>query len=239
MSGPIPMSAVLQKTHIDSDNFQEPGIWDAWPPEMPRAEKPEMAIGDVDSKEMGSAARANKDKPNWSLMSLQDIAYLMRSYEALEHILESIPDYDMDARLTEVLGKFQAGQCDIEDLLISAVAYNWNMVKKHGEFADTTLMESLESVIAVWEYGLIKYSEFNWATGAPWSVPIACMQRHINWHWDKGEVLDKESKQFHSAHVVCNAMMLAHYSQYWKEGDDRPIFAFQKEKEKSIKDKNE
>ena len=27
-------------------------------------------------------------------------------------------------------------------------------------------------------------------------------------------------------------MMLAHYSHYWKEGDDRPLFAFKEEKTK-------
>jgi hypothetical protein len=57
------------------------------------------------------------------------------------------------------------------------------------------------------------------------------MQRHVNWHWDKSETFDQESKQLHSAHVVCNAMMLAHYATYWKEGDDRPLFAFKKPEE--------
>ena len=182
-----------------------------------------MSVGDLDSQKMGTAARANGDKPDWSLMSLKDISYLMENQEEISSVLEVIND----ALLTKKLGAFQAGDLDIDDLLIASVAYNWTHVMDHVN-EDATFMESLEPVIAVWEYGKKKYAAFNWAKGAPWSVPIACMQRHINWYWDKGQVFDDESKQLHSAHVVCNAMMLAHYSQYWKEGDDRPLFAFGK-----------
>lgn len=188
----------------------------------------EMTVGDVDSQDMGTAARANGAKPDWSLMPLGQIAYLMKNMEELSHLRWKIGD----AEMTEILGRFQAGDCDIETVLEYSVVYNWAMVCLHVK-KDATFMESLEPVIAVWDYGRAKYAVFNWAKGAPWSVPVACMQRHINWYWDKGEVADQESKQLHSAHVVCNAMMLAHYAVYWKEGDDRPLFAFKKPKDPS------
>ena len=43
-----------------------------------------MAVGDVNSKEMGSAARANGDKPDWFLMPLGQVSHLMRNLGKLE-----------------------------------------------------------------------------------------------------------------------------------------------------------
>lgn len=111
-----------------------------------------MAVGDVTSTAVGSGARYNDGKPDWSIMPL-------------------------------------------------------------------TL---LEEVVRVWEYGERKYARWNWAKGMKWSVPYACIMRHLSAWWWKGERNDNESGYHHLAHVICNVMMLLHYETKYKEGDDRP-----------------
>lgn len=243
MSGPIPMSDVLRKAYIDTDSVPEPGtltdqISDDWAgvylgdlkiaepgveitvdmDNQPLPDDFKMAVGDVNSQEMGTGARANGDKVRWELMPLGQISHLMRNIEKVETLQNHIGDSEM----IQTLADFQAGHCSVNVLLEASVAYNW---RKQGGPERCTLLASLENVIAVWKYGLKKYSEFNWATGMDWTICIGCISRHVKYHFE-GDELDDESNEFHSAHVVCNAMMLAHYEVYWKEGDDRPTFAF-------------
>lgn len=113
-------------------------------------------IGDVDSDEMGSGARANLGKRDWSLLPL--------------HLMDE--------------------------------------------------------VVGAWEHGERKYKAWNWAKGMPWSVPYACIMRHLVAFWWKGERDDPESGYHHLAHVMCNVMMLLHYERGWPEGDDRPLDFF-------------
>lgn len=84
----------------------------------------------------------------------------------------------------------------------------------------------LEEVVRVWEYGQEKYARFNWAKGMPWSVPYACIMRHLHAWWWRGERNDPESGYSHLAHIVCNIMMLMHYENAFPEGDDRPTEFF-------------
>lgn len=196
----------------------------------------EMAVGDIDSNEMGSGARANGDKAKWDLMPLSQIGYLLHSEEVIQDILSR----SSPASLMSDLGNFQAGYISGHQLLLAAVAYNW-YVQAGPE--NITLMKSLENVIRVWNYGLEKYAPFNWAKGMPWSVPIACMCRHIQYDFevlgsehlssDGMKVMpilnDLESEELHAAHIVCNAMMVCHYETHWVDGDDRPTHVFRKE----------
>jgi hypothetical protein len=80
---------------------------------------------------------------------------------------------------------------------------------------------TLEDEARVWEYGKRKYAAWNWAKGMPWSVPFACIQRHMA-AWQRGEDNDPESGLPHMAHVACNVRMLLLYSKNYQEGDDRP-----------------
>lgn len=82
-------------------------------------------------------------------------------------------------------------------------------------------MHLFDEVCLVWEYGAKKYAAWNWAKGMAWSVPYACICRHL-FAWWRGEEKDAESGFSHLAHVVCNVMMLLHYRNSYKEGDDRP-----------------
>lgn len=80
---------------------------------------------------------------------------------------------------------------------------------------------TMEDEAKVWAYGKQKYAAWNWAKGMAWSVPLACLMRHMA-AWQKGEELDPESGLPHLAHAMCNLRMLTLYSKTFTEGDDRP-----------------
>jgi len=80
---------------------------------------------------------------------------------------------------------------------------------------------TMEDEARVWMYGKAKYAAWNWAKGMPWSVPLACLMRHMA-AWQRGEECDPESGLPHLAHAMCNLRMLTLYSKTYTEGDDRP-----------------
>lgn len=80
---------------------------------------------------------------------------------------------------------------------------------------------TLEDEARVWMYGKAKYAAWNWAKGMDWSVPFACLQRHMA-AWQRGEENDPESGLPHLAHAMCNLRMLTLFSRTYPEGDDRP-----------------
>jgi hypothetical protein len=82
-------------------------------------------------------------------------------------------------------------------------------------------LSTLEDEARVWMYGKQKYAAWNWAKGMPWSIPIACLMRHMA-AWQRGEELDSESGLPHLAHAMCNLRMLMLYAKTYPEGDDRP-----------------
>lgn len=90
--------------------------------------------------------------------------------------------------------------------------------------ADFSLLPlcTLEDEIKVWMYGREKYAAWNWAKGMPWSVPLACLLRHLA-AWQRGEENDVESGLPHLAHAACNLRMLILYAKTFPEGDDRPV----------------
>lgn len=82
-------------------------------------------------------------------------------------------------------------------------------------------MHLLADTARVFTYGSHKYKAWNWLKGMAWSIPFACLMRH-SFAWFKGEQLDPESGLPHTAHMVCNLLMLIHFEQSYLEGDDRP-----------------
>lgn len=84
---------------------------------------------------------------------------------------------------------------------------------------DLIPLASLRPAADVFEYGAKKYSERNWMRGQPWSVPMASMMRHLA-DLQAGEMIDNESNLPHVGHILCNAIMLAHFYQFYAEGDD-------------------
>ena len=111
---------------------------------------PEGSVGDINSTEIGSGARYNAGKPDFSLLPL------------------------------------------------------WTLAEE----------------VAVWEYGRRKYAAWNWMKGMMWSIPFACLMRHLAL-WQMGEELDKESGLPHLAHAMCNLRMLVAYKRVFPQGDDR------------------
>jgi hypothetical protein len=88
--------------------------------------------------------------------------------------------------------------------------------------ADLSLipLDLLEGEARVWMYGEKKYARFNWMKGMKWSIPLACMLRHLA-AWQRGEDIDPESSEPHLSHVACNLRMLQYYAAHYAEGDDR------------------
>jgi hypothetical protein len=82
-------------------------------------------------------------------------------------------------------------------------------------------MCTLEDEARVWSYGRKKYASWNWAKGMDWSIPLACLYRHMA-AWQRGEECDPESGLPHLAHAMCNLRMLTLYAKTYPEGDDRP-----------------
>jgi hypothetical protein len=93
----------------------------------------------------------------------------------------------------------------------------------NGGKADLSLIPlcTLEDEAKVWMYGKEKYAAWNWAKGMDWSIPFACMMRHMA-AWQRGEENDPESGLPHLAHAMCNLRMLTLYSKTFTEGDTRP-----------------
>lgn len=171
----------------------------------------EMAIGSLESQEKGSAARANGGKPDWSLMPLRQIALLLRCCPDVPGpYRESLSQLVIDAAQVQETGRFDD-------------AFNWllHTTKFLANELDTSFEGALIETIAVWEYGKKKYAAFNWMKGMVWSQTIASYMRHI-WDLARGEMHDQESGRHHGAHLVCNAMMLVHFMQHYKDGNDLP-----------------
>ena len=80
----------------------------------------------------------------------------------------------------------------------------------------------LAGTARVFMAGKLKYAEWNWAKGMPWSTCVDCIIRHFLKWWFLGEDIDDESGEHHLDHIFCNLFMLRHYDTAFKEGDDRP-----------------
>lgn len=78
-----------------------------------------------------------------------------------------------------------------------------------------------EQYARVLTYGANKYEERNWERGMKWSKVLASLERHLA-AIKRGEDIDPESGELHSAHVMCNAAFLTEYYKIYPKGDDRP-----------------
>lgn len=168
----------------------------------------DTAVGDVNSMERGSGARANEGKTRWDLMLFRDIAWLGR--QELEKTMPVTTDEVWDS-----MGKFQETHMKSDALYLLADAVRFGM----GQ--DKDVWGYLDMVCGVWEIGASKYSSWNWATGMAWSHPLASMARHLV-ALEKGERNDPETGLYHSAHIGCNAFMLTHLARYFPDLNDLP-----------------
>lgn len=150
-------------------------------------------IGDVNSTAPGSGARYNAGKPPFELIPVSMIAQALNS--------------DTDAgRALALLGKWQEGGG--REVLLQ-------ITRELGH-------DGWEECAHVFDYGRMKYAEWNWAKGMPWSVPFACAGRHLL-DMINGVEMDPESKLPHRGHVFCNIVMLWQFHRTYLVGDNRPI----------------
>lgn len=149
-------------------------------------------IGDLDSKERGTAARFNNDKTKLQYIPMRLlIQFAKQQYDVSASMLQ----------LAHEIANFEEG----EDAAIYRALAGFD----------------LKEVCEVFDFGANKYAAWNWAKGFPWSSVLACFKRH----WlaaVSGEDMDPESGRLHTGHAGCNVVMLAHFINHWREGDDRP-----------------
>jgi 5'(3')-deoxyribonucleotidase len=79
---------------------------------------------------------------------------------------------------------------------------------------------AVESLARVMTKGAVKYTEWNWAKGMPWSTVLASLERHLN-AFKKGEDYDPETGLLHVEHIAANAAILIEYYRIHPQGDDR------------------
>jgi len=156
-------------------------------------------VGNIDSNKKGSGARYNSGKPDYSLLVISDIVSILNTNYGLS------PHYDTIVEVLVKLGEFQKTH-DVKCLYYA--------LEHLG-------LEAIEESTHVFTYGAAKYKAWNWVKGMQWSVPLACAVRHslkiLN-----GEDVDDESNRKHTGHIVCNILMLIHYSKHYQEGNDLP-----------------
>lgn len=158
------------------------------------AAAPGDGVGDVTSSEKGSGARYNSGKPPMAYIPIrQQIIVWMSCRNFSGHPL----------LVMEKLALFEEGKGTMGDVIA------------------VLNMQDLEVASYVWDYGAKKYAAWNWAKGMAWSIPMACISRHMIAIL-RGEAVDAESGCAHWGHVVCNLLMLEHYSHYYQEGNNLP-----------------
>jgi len=158
---------------------------------------PYLGIGDIASKEPGSAARYNSGKPPMELVPVSLISLTVDGHLGI---------------MLSYLGSWQKKDGDDDDNLSSAVEH---LIRQYG------VKFCWEECARVFDYGRQKYAEWNWTKGMKWSVPMACIVRHVLKIVD-GREIDEESGRHHVGHIMCNLVMLQHYAYNYPEGDDRP-----------------
>ena len=83
------------------------------------------------------------------------------------------------------------------------------------------LSSHMDEAAWVFDYGKRKYAEWNWLKGMAWSIPLACIGRHLQ-KIDSGELTDIESGRSHWGHIICNLIMLITYAEVYPQGNDLP-----------------
>ncbi len=162
----------------------------------------DIAVGDIDSDEKGTGARMNAGKEEVGLILVRHWAEIFKN--ALNNASDA--NYEDRALLISVraLSRFQEGQLTGNELL-KTISARW-----------------LDQAVPVMEYGMLKYSRWNWLKGMPWTVPLASAVRHAKAVLLRGEDDDPESGLKHIGHYTCNILMLATYWYTYPEGNDFP-----------------
>lgn len=157
-------------------------------------DQPAQQVGDINSDARGTGARFNAGKAKVEYIPMRVLldVYKGRTTEQLFCVAASVADFEEGDDL-----------CAKEAL---------SRLIQDGFLADTC---------AQFDFGAKKYKAWNWAKGMAWSIVLACIKRH----WlalARGEENDPESGVSHWGAIGCNLVMLVHFAEFYKEGDDRP-----------------
>lgn len=164
-----------------------------------------MSVGDVNSGARGSGARFNTGKPM--------VEYIPAGVLAQMYSLRFAEDSGSDPLFFErrqaiaalhYLSDFEAGDDKAPLHALGMLSDRWALAS------------------AQFDFGAKKYAAWNWAKGMQWSVPGACIKRHCIAILDRYERDDQESGVPHTGAIACNFVMLAHFIDHYREGDDRP-----------------
>lgn len=80
---------------------------------------------------------------------------------------------------------------------------------------------SIWALAEVYGHGARKYEDRNWERGYPWGWSYAAAMRHA-WTWWGGELVDKESRSSHLAHLMWHCVTLWLFEHDRLGTDDRP-----------------
>jgi len=181
-------------------------------------------VGDLTSDQIGSGARFNSGKPDYSLMLLSDYPYI----ENVDNLLSGA---------FHELGEFQLSGNKVH--LVEAIQHVYDYVVEYNKENGVSGFV-FEPVVRLWEFGeSVKYTRWNWVKGMKWSIPIGCAARHYLEIAENGQTIDDESGQPHWAAFVCNLQMLLHYVEVFPEGNDLPYLVHEQEKEVVLDDRFE
>lgn len=91
----------------------------------------------------------------------------------------------------------------------------------HGKLRmDLVPVSAVNALARVLTYGANKYDSDNWRRGFNYSVPYACLMRHMM-AWQDGEDIDPESGLSHLDHAIANIAMLIEFERECSHLDDR------------------
>jgi len=155
-----------------------------------------MTVGDITSPDKGTGARFNDGKAR----------------------LEYIPARVLHSVWTNCV----LHEDDDDALAVLGLIAHFEEYRDWAMIEESLTLISFHGICEVFHYGAQKYAAWNWAKGMAWSVPMACIKRHIEAVVLDGEAIDAESGLPHMAHVGCNLVMLLHYRTTFPEGDDLP-----------------
>lgn len=82
---------------------------------------------------------------------------------------------------------------------------------------DDRLLAGVRRVLAK---GAVKYGDWNWQKGMPYSRSYNALRRHLAAFWAKDDI-DAESGEHHLDHVIANAIFLRYFAARYPELDDR------------------
>lgn len=176
-------------------------------------------VGDLLSKEPGSAARFNAGKVPYDLLDVDVLAECSRFQEKIHGPNKHIPHF---STILKCLARWQHGGTP-DDLFAAAetLALDVKVAINVSNLAWGGI--SWDDCARVFEYGSKKYCAYNWVKGQKWSVPFASALRHLT-KMAGGEPVDEESELAHFGHFLANIMMLAYFYKGYTDGDDRPPF---------------